>query len=211
MRVNNNIVKLLRRINVVYFRKWVFNGSRSINTNSTMIYRTQQVTSLLTESILAYAHKRSYTSYQYSRTHDIWSSRADLLAYEEALANEALVDEILEGTSSLVACARSTASRTPGPAAKRVKTPVTPKKNEKAKAESKMDVDNDLASVLGEEDGHGSDGPSRRKARALKPIFEEVYNRWKILVKVKGEESGPPRGLERFECGVLYDSTCALE
>lgn len=161
---------------------------------------------MLTESILAYAQKRSYTSYKYSRTGDIWPSRADLLAYEDALEKEALVDEILEGTSSLVARARSTASRTPGPSAKRVKTPVTPKKSEKANADVRMDVDNDIASVLGEDDG--SDGPSKRKARALKPIFEEAYEHWKVLVKVKVEGSGRSRGLERFQCGASNPWGC---
>lgn len=173
--------------------------------------RTQQVTSLLTESILAYAQKRSYTPYKYSRTANIWFSRADLLAYEDALEKEALVDEILEGTSSLLARARSTASRTPGPPAKKVKAPATPKKNEKAQAESRMDVDNELASVLGEDDGQSSDGPSKRKARALKPIFEEVYERWKILVKIKSEETGRSKGLERFECGASNARGCTLE
>ena len=73
-----------------------------------------------------------------------------------------------------------------------------------------MDVDNDLASVLWEDDGQNSDGPSKRKARALKPIFEEVYERWKILVKIKGEETGRSKGLERFECGASNMRGCTL-
>ncbi|KZT69818.1 hypothetical protein DAEQUDRAFT_241498 [Daedalea quercina L-15889] len=186
VRVNEQVVKLLRRINLIYFRK------------------TQQATSLLTESILAYAKKRSYTSYSYARTHDIWPSRAALLAYEDALEQEAQVDEILDGTWSITSCSRSTASRTPGPPTKRVRTPTTPSNRDKNKAESSVDDDNVL-----ENDSHEPDGPSKRKARALKPIFQNVYEWWQSMVCAKGEEDSRPRGLERFDCGhVLTRVVC---
>ncbi|KAH9832914.1 VRR-NUC domain-containing protein [Rhodofomes roseus] len=188
VRINDHIIKLLRRINLVYFRK------------------TQQAPSMLTESILAYARKRSYTSYQYDRTPTIWPSRAALLAYEEALEKEAQVDAILDGTSNASFRVRSSTSRTPGPAAKRVKTPVTPRKNDKGKAEDAMDVDNRPGA---ENENLELDGPTKRKARALKPIFQDVYEQWKNMVQVKAEVAGRPRGLERFDCGhVLTRVVC---
>ncbi|TFY60075.1 hypothetical protein EVJ58_g5377 [Rhodofomes roseus] len=188
VRINDHIIKLLRRINLVYFRK------------------TQQAPSMLTESILAYARKRSYSSYQYDRTPTIWPSRAALLAYEEALEKEAQVDAILDGTSNASFRVRSSTSRTPGPAAKRVKTPVTPRKNDKGKAEDAMDVDNRPGA---ENENSELDGPTKRKARALKPIFQDVYEQWKNMVQVKAEVAGRPRGLERFDCGhVLTRVVC---
>ncbi|KAH9928150.1 VRR-NUC domain-containing protein [Fomitopsis serialis] len=190
VRINEHVFRLLRRVNLVYFRK------------------TQQAESMLTESILAYARKRSYTPYKHERTREIWPSRAALLAYEEALEKEAQVDAILDGTSGISFRARSSASRTPGPAAKRAKVSVTPHKNDKhkSKTEDLMDIENQPGV---DHESSELDGPSKRKAHALRPIFEETYERWKTMVHVKGEEVGRPRGLERFDCGhVLTRVVC---
>ncbi|OBZ69278.1 hypothetical protein A0H81_10732 [Grifola frondosa] len=67
IRVNSEVFKLFRRVHLVYFRS------------------TQQVSTLLTPCILTRAHKRSYASYLFARTANIWSSRDELLEYEEAI------------------------------------------------------------------------------------------------------------------------------
>ena len=55
-------------------------------------YRTQYTTQLLTTSILAYSKKQNYEEYKAHRTADIWTSREDLVAYENALRLEAEID-----------------------------------------------------------------------------------------------------------------------
>lgn len=69
---------------------------------------------MLTAAILSTAKKREYAKYTYTRTADIWPTREDLIAYEEALALEAEVDLLLEGTTfNAGARGRSTTSKTP--------------------------------------------------------------------------------------------------
>jgi Fanconi-associated nuclease 1 len=50
---------------------------------------------LLTASILAYSKKRNYEDYKAHRTVDIWDSREELIAYEDALKLEAEVDNLM--------------------------------------------------------------------------------------------------------------------
>ena len=111
------MVALFRRANLVYFR------------------HTQHSPELLTPAILARAKKRSYANYLYQRTANIWATRDDLLAYEQALELEAEVDALLEGPTSSTSSGtrnRSTISRTPAPTAGRLTTPATPVKGVKA-------------------------------------------------------------------------------
>lgn len=56
-------------------------------------HRTQYTTQLLTASILVYSKKRNYEDYKAHRTADIWASREELIAYEDALKLEADIDD----------------------------------------------------------------------------------------------------------------------
>ena len=58
-------------------------------------HRTQHTLQLLTASILAYSKKRSYEDYKPRRTADIWTSREELIAYEDALKLDAEVDDLM--------------------------------------------------------------------------------------------------------------------
>ena len=58
-------------------------------------HRTQYTPQLLTTSILAYSKRRNYEDYKARRTADIWASREELIAYEDALKLEAEVDDII--------------------------------------------------------------------------------------------------------------------
>ncbi|GBE81686.1 hypothetical protein SCP_0400570 [Sparassis crispa] len=174
VRINEDVVILFRRINLVYFRS------------------TQHTPTLLTPSILSRAHKRSYAPYQHRRTPNVWPSREALLAYEDALALEAQVDALLEGSAVSAALReRSVAS----------KVPTVQVKQERggfaiANIKQEGNVDADML------DGYApSESPRVQNARAVKAIFEEVFPRWQAMVNVKGEEDGRERGLERFDCG----------
>ena len=57
-------------------------------------HRTQYTTQLLTASILVYSKKRSYEDYKARRTADIWTSRKELIAYEDALVLDAEIDDL---------------------------------------------------------------------------------------------------------------------
>ena len=57
--------------------------------------RTQYTIQLLTTSILAYCRKQTYEDYKAQRTADIWTSRDELIAYEDALKLEAEVDGMM--------------------------------------------------------------------------------------------------------------------
>jgi len=49
----------------------------------------------LTASILVYSKKRNYEDYKARRTADIWASREELIAYENALRLEAEIDDLV--------------------------------------------------------------------------------------------------------------------
>lgn len=77
---------------------------------------TQLTPKLMTPGILTRAKKRVYAPYTYARTACVWASRAELLAYENALEIEARIDEQLGGGWSAGGSgtrARSTKSQTP--------------------------------------------------------------------------------------------------
>jgi hypothetical protein len=49
----------------------------------------------LTASILVYSKKRNYEDYKAHRTVDIWTSREELIAYENALKLEAEIEDLV--------------------------------------------------------------------------------------------------------------------
>ncbi|EPQ57894.1 hypothetical protein GLOTRDRAFT_36429 [Gloeophyllum trabeum ATCC 11539] len=77
IRISDSVVQLFRRVNVIYLRS------------------TQYSPTILTESILSRAKKRTYNVVKFHRTPDIWPTREALISYEEALLLEAQVDELL--------------------------------------------------------------------------------------------------------------------
>ncbi|OSD08560.1 hypothetical protein PYCCODRAFT_1429618 [Trametes coccinea BRFM310] len=188
IRLNADVVALFRRANLVYFRS------------------TQHTSELLTPALLARAKKRAYPTYPYARTHDIWRTRAELLAYEDALAVEAEVDALLENTTSSWGGGRdrsSTASRTPGLGpgmgmGRGSRTPVAPSKGGSVAAETPE-------SVRGRKGQEEEEESVRMKnARAVTDILECIYPRWERLVATKPEvedEDGRRKALQRFECG----------
>lgn len=181
IRLNAHVVALFRRVNLVYFRS------------------TQYTPDILTPAILTRAKKRAYAAYTYTRTTDIWLTREDLLAYEEALAIEAEVDALLESPSAANSTGRgrSTASRTPalmgGPS--RVQTPVTPVKGKASPVASKGVVKTEP-----------EEKERVKSARAVKDILDDVFPKWVNLVETQREKELPRKGLERFECGTWTSS-----
>ncbi|RDX56460.1 hypothetical protein OH76DRAFT_1550917 [Lentinus brumalis] len=182
IRLNSDVVALFRRANLVYFRS------------------TQHSPDMLTPAILSRAKKRSYADYPYHRTPNIWPTRDDLIAYEEALMIEAEVDVLLDGltpSNSFGTRGRSSVSRTPAPTGGRLKTPITPAKDRKG-IDSPV-VTSSTQKGLG---GGGEEETVRqRNAREVKAILEGLLQRWKDLVADKAEGDPRRRGLERFECG----------
>lgn len=154
----------------------------------------------MTSAILARAKRRNYTTYRYSRTTTIWSTRNALLDYEDALRLEGQVDDLLKGTGNdrSRGRSRSIASKTPAPSAtsptKRRRTDrLSPMKNSKGKDDNDY-VPSAADSVIVEKAG-------LQNAREVKKIFEQVYEQWKALVVEAGKLEGRTRGLERFHCG----------
>ncbi|KAG1743414.1 hypothetical protein EDB19DRAFT_1907050 [Suillus lakei] len=184
-------------------------------------FLTQPSQSLLLPALLSRFKKRSYASIASTRTKDIWSTRDALLAYEQALEQEEIVDALFTGNFAAVGAEREfktpaadgprfktpvTPSAAPGAlqtpmSTKTVQTPVsnafaTPASNGKSKPQFRSGV-----SVMTEK----SDSVRVRGARLVKEVFEEVYPHWQALVKMKSEGGleGKERGygLERFESG----------
>ncbi|TBU49163.1 VRR-NUC domain-containing protein [Dichomitus squalens] len=184
IRLNADVVALFRRANLVYFRSTQYTGE------------------LLTPALLARAKKREYAAYEFMRTRDIWPAREDLLAYEEALAIEAEVDALLEGTGFGRATPanggqdRSTSSRTPVPlGGNRFRTPITPGRRAGGAIPESPVV------VKSEPDAGEEETERVRNARKVKEILERVYPKWVDLVQTKGERNPRRKGLERFDCG----------
>jgi Fanconi-associated nuclease 1 len=178
--------------------------------------------------LLSRFKKRSYANIAFTRTKDIWPTRDALLAYEQALQKEEIVDAVFAGNftadaerefktpavdelrfkTPVTPSAAHGAPQTPI-STKTVQTPVsntcaTPASNSKGKLKSRSGV-----SMKTEK----SDSVRVRGARLVKEIFEEVYPHWQALVKMKSEGGleGKERGygLERFESGMyILSATC---
>ncbi|KAI0647353.1 VRR-NUC domain-containing protein [Trametes meyenii] len=183
IRLNADVVALFRRANLVYFRS------------------TQYTPELLTPALLSRSKKRVYAAYPYARTTDIWRSRAELLAYEEALRIEAEVDALLEfsefksnrGRGSTRDRSAMSMSMTPGPGC--TVTPATPARAGKGK---RMTAE--------EEPGEVEGTVREQNARKVVMIYEAVYPQWVALVGTKpdvedGEAAERRKALQRFECG----------
>ncbi|KAG2363435.1 hypothetical protein BDR07DRAFT_1483688 [Suillus spraguei] len=190
---------------------------------------TQSSQSLLLPALLSRFKKRSYADISFTRTKDIWPTRDALLAYEQALEQEELVDAAFAGNFAPAGAERELKTPAAGElqfkmpvipstvhgalqtpiSTKTVQTPVsdtfaTPASSGKGNLQSKCG-----ASVKTEK----PDSVRVRGARLVKEIFEEVYPHWQALVKMKSEGGleGKERGygLERFESGhVLTRLVC---
>jgi fanconi-associated nuclease 1 len=141
--------------------------------------------------VLSRAKKRFYAAYSYQRTKDIWKSREDLLAYEDALEMEAKIGEYLDGSSG----GRGKTPKTPVPGKLRppALTPgigsstqisATPDTIRTPKSAGGKDKEN---RATDEDMGDGEDvaklEPARiQDARHAKAIFLDVYNPWKKLI-----------------------------
>ncbi|KAG1827560.1 uncharacterized protein BJ212DRAFT_1443532 [Suillus subaureus] len=201
----------------------------SARSASACVYMRAFTDYLLLPALLSRFKKRSYASIAFIRTKDIWPTRDALLAYEQALEQEEIVDAMFDGNFAVAGAERE--FKTPAADELRFKTPVTPNaapgapqtpistktvpipvsstfttpaSNGKGKPQSRSGVTVKIES---------SDSVRVRGARLVKEIFEEVYPHWQALVKMKSEGGleGKERGygLERFESGhVLTRLVC---
>ncbi|KAG1782315.1 hypothetical protein EV702DRAFT_1176606 [Suillus placidus] len=181
---------------------------------------TQSSQSLLLPALLSRFKKRSYANIASTRTKDIWPTRDALLAYEQALERDEIVDAVFAGNFAAVGAEMK--FKTPAADGLRFKTPVTPSA---APGAPQTPVSNTFATPASNGKGEPqfrsgvfvktekSDSVRVRGARLVKEIFEEVYPHWQALVQMKSESSleGKERGygLERFESGhVLTRLVC---
>ena len=123
-------------------------------------------------ALLTAFRKRRHVDISYVRTCGIFSSRQALLDYEEALALEGRIDEALSGQTPMVDSAPASSYRSA---------------QRKVKAKEKEPSSNV--------------NPRVEAAKAVREIWIEVYDRWKVLVNVTGDPERLP-GLERFDCGM---------
>lgn len=213
VRVHESFHRFVRRANIIYFRL------------------TQSSQSLLLPALLSRFKKRSYADISFTRTKDIWPTRDALLAYEQALEQEELVDAAFAGNFAPAGAERELKTPAAGElqfktpvipstvhgalqtpiSTKTVQTPVsdtfaTPASSGKGNLQSKCG-----ASVKTEK----PDSVRVRGARLVKEIFEEVYPHWQALVKMKSEGGleGKERGygLERFESGMYIPTTICTQ
>jgi len=232
VRVHERFYLLVKRANMIYFRLCVslspialfFHVFRlnycvaALDPYSDPYFRTQPSQSLLLPALLSRFKKRCYASVASTRTRDIWPTREALLAYEEALRQEEIVDAVLAGDFAAVEMKRE--FKTPGADGLQFRTPVTPstdpgvlktpsstktvrvpasERKGRLRSESALKTS---ASVKIEK----SDSVRVLGARIVKNILEEVYPHWEALVKVKCEDACAEKvkryGLERFESGM---------
>ena len=127
---------------------------------------------MLIPSILTKAKKRVYAKYKFVRTTHIWPTRGDLLAYEEALAIEAEVDQLLDGTAFNTGARRhSTVSKTP-------------------------------AIEIKEEAQESERVKNARKVKEIfERVFERWRDLSKVKTEGDAAEAMRRRGLERFDYG----------
>ncbi|TFK36369.1 VRR-NUC domain-containing protein [Crucibulum laeve] len=198
VRVNYNFYRLVRRLHIINFRS------------------TEHPTSLLLPALLTRFNKRVYPEYSHARNGAIWATREDLLKYEQALALEARIDELLEAIDAdtrakaktptpskrdrfitLVPPAAGGSSATP------LKTPVSASTARRTTTSGgvthKMEVDEGEIYEV-------SDTPTIQKAKILKEIYEKwIKTLWEGAVMAKQEQSMERTpALERFEPGYVY-------
>jgi len=155
---------------LVYYRSYVCLRSAVLHpTNYTR--RTQYTTQLLTASILVYSKKRNYEDYKAHRT-NIWASREELIAYEDALRLEAEIDDLVNdgrGKDTFIE---------PGAIGSNVFTSSFGNYAEIRR------IDEDTKSI---------------RHRLVQQKFETIYQVWKQLIKEPWKDRG---GLERLEYGM---------
>jgi len=176
--------------------------------------------------LLSRFKKRSYASVASTRTRDIWPTREALLAYEEALEQEGIVDAAFAGDFAAGGVKRefktpaidglqfkmpaTPSTGTGGPqtpmSTTSVQTPLTtvsatPSSKRKSKPQSGSDPKAHVSVKV-----EKSDSVRVRGARIVKEIFEQAYPHWQALVKVKSEDGCAEKvrgyGFERFESGM---------
>ena len=137
--------------------------------------RTQYTAQLLTASILVYSKKRNYEDYKARRTADIWASREELIAYENALKLEAEIDDLTNDVRG------------------KKGTPIEP-----STISGKALVF--AFETRTEPRGVGKD-TKQSCHRLVQQKFETIYQTWKQLIKEPWKDRG---GLERFEYGTAW-------
>ncbi len=106
IRVNFDFYRLVRRLHIIYYRE------------------IEHPTALLLPSLLTKFKKWNYTSYNTTRSTEIWESRFEYLEYEKALEAEHCILEIIEPPPEKPG---RKASKTPSRSRKQFTTPMTPR------------------------------------------------------------------------------------
>ncbi|KLO19274.1 hypothetical protein SCHPADRAFT_924671 [Schizopora paradoxa] len=190
IRVNGEINALFHRLHIIYFRSM------------------EHPTTLLTPALLKWCRKRYYANYTYERTSTIFPSREALLAFEEALRMEAIMECMLEGGADeedvIEAFDKWASSSRPD----EMEAPVIP-------TESDDDYDpNDFTmapdpppqepEVEDNADSEKKETQAAFNARRVLRVFNRVYPRWQQLCRIrKADKSQETRtnGLSRFDEG----------
>ncbi|KAF9014179.1 VRR-NUC domain-containing protein [Cyathus striatus] len=202
VRVNYNFYRLIRRMHIICFRA------------------TEHPTALLLPALLTSFKKRKYASYNHSRDGGIWSTREDLLLYEQALALEAkieefmeLVDESAKGGGSTTKASRLTNFQTPmtPTPGKRLATPLrTPNSVRSTRyadtpGSMKEEPIESWQYPIEEPEVSSTKTPKEQKAEITKYLYlNYIRDRWQSSIAVKKELKERSPALERFEPGFVY-------
>ena len=208
VRVNYDFFRLVRRLHVIYFRS-------SDHPTGT----------LLLPAILTRFKKRTYADYTPKRNKCIWSSREELLEYEQALELRMVLDEAVNPTPPKSRWGRKK-TKTPAPVKQeKFVTPIpgrpetTPLKTPRSCASVRFadDVKQEDEEVVAgdvEEEAHEeliiTEDEKVLRARAVKKYYEDwLKDRWYGYLAVKQEPGLQPRvpALERFEPGTNLFNT----
>lgn len=199
VRLSDFAVNFFRRLNDVYYRKYVYDNC-IFCTNIHCIQSSMYTTTLMTPAILSSAKKRTYVAYDYRRTPNIWSTREDLIAFEEAIKLEADLDALLDGNGISPARAKVDDKHSPplkslSPVKRsRLQTPsMTPKPEFEPhdSGENDSTVHNVIKPLT----------PRQLAAQAALDLVGGVLEQWRQLVKLKSEEAPRQGGLALFEAG----------
>jgi Fanconi-associated nuclease 1 len=156
---------------------------------------TEHTPTLLTQSILACSKKRAYVAYEYCRTSNIWLSRDDLMAYEQALAIEAEIVALLDGPGVLASTGPGRGRPLKGKSPIKLETP------RKTPIASGSIVDSPTQAPQPDYDD-AKLTPTQRAAMLVLDRTAEILPAWRVLVLLKSEGERRSGGLERFETGM---------
>lgn len=206
--MNGEINSLFHRLHIIYFRSYVYAYIQCfIFSLMSRIYSIEHPTTLLTPALLKWCRKRYYANYTYVRTSTIFPNREALLAYEEALRMEAVMECMLEGEldeDDVIEAFDKWAARNS-----------EAKENEIVPTESDDDYDpNDIEIVpnpaQAEPDIEQNADPEKKEtqaafnARRVLRVFHRVYPRWQQLCRLRSAEAtqiARTNGLSRFDEG----------